>query len=169
MTKLSFRERFERPGRGPAVDPAQFGSPAILSLKIKGALADVKTIDAMVALRRRGASLLKAKRAVEAAVERRANVIVAPIVEDISALGRDLERCGFAASVVETHNVDVKTLRERLELTQEQFADRFGLELDAVRNWEYGRREPDAAARSYLTVIDRAPEAVQQALAIPVE
>jgi DNA-binding transcriptional regulator YiaG len=122
----------------------------------------------MVALRRRGASLLKAKRAVEAAVERRANVIVAPTVEDIGALGRELERCGFAASLVETGAVDVKALRERLELTQEQFADRFGFEIDALRNWEYGRRAPDAAARSYLTVIDRAPEAVQQALAVPV-
>jgi putative transcriptional regulator len=53
-------------------------------------------------------------------------------------------------------------------LTQEQFARRFGLELDAVRNWEYGRREPDAAARSYLTVIEKAPDAVQQALAVPI-
>jgi putative transcriptional regulator len=167
MTKLSLRERFARPGRSRGVDLVPSGSPAILSLKIKGALADVRTIDAMVALRRRGASLLKAKRAVEAAVERRANVIVAPTVEDIGALGRELERCGFAASVVETSNVDVKTLRERLELTQEQFADRFGFEVDALRNWEYGRREPDAAARSYLTVIDRAPEAVQKALATP--
>ena len=64
--------------------------------------------------------------------------------------------------------VDVRKLRERLSLTQEQFALRFGLELDAVRNWEYGRREPDAAAKSYLTVIDKAPEAVQEALAVAV-
>jgi putative transcriptional regulator len=54
-------------------------------------------------------------------------------------------------------------------LTQEQFTLRFGLELDAVRNWEYGRREPDVAAKSYLTVIERDPEAVQEALAVPVE
>jgi putative transcriptional regulator len=46
---------------------------------------------------------------------------------------------------------------------------RFGPELDAVRNWEYSRREPDAAARSYLTVIERDPEAVQEALAVPVD
>jgi len=72
-------------------------------------------------------------------------------------------------SLVTPRAVDVRKLRERLGLTQEQFSLRFGLELDAVRNWEYGRREPDAAARSYLAVIDKDPEAVQEALAVPVE
>ncbi len=65
--------------------------------------------------------------------------------------------------------VDIRKLRDRLCLTQDQFALRFGLELDAGRNWEYGRREPDAAAKAYLTVIDRDPEAVQEALAVPVK
>ncbi len=67
-------------------------------------------------------------------------------------------------SLVAPVSVDVRGLRERLGLTQEHFAPRFCLELDAVRNWEYGRREPDAAAKSYLTVIERDPEAVQEAL-----
>jgi putative transcriptional regulator len=56
-----------------------------------------------------------------------------------------------------------------LDLAQEQFALRLGLELDAVRNWECGRREPDVAAKSDLTVIERDPGAVQEALAVPVE
>jgi len=37
-----------------------------------------------------------------------------------------------------------------------------------VRNWEYGRREPDRAAKSYLAVIDRDPERVREALATPI-
>jgi putative transcriptional regulator len=65
--------------------------------------------------------------------------------------------------------VDVRKLRERLGLTQEQFSLRFGLELDAVRNWEYGRRQLDKAARSYLAVIERDPEMVPDALAVPVD
>ena len=72
-------------------------------------------------------------------------------------------------SVVGPGAVDIRKLRDRLGLTQEQFALRFGLELDAVRNWEYGRRAPDAAAKAYLTVIDSDPEAVRKALAVPVE
>jgi putative transcriptional regulator len=89
-------------------------------------------------------------------------------VEDVHILAEELRRSGFEISVVTHQSVDVKKLRERLSLTQEQFALRFGLELDAVQNWEHGRREPDAAARSYLTVIQRAPETVQEALASPV-
>jgi putative transcriptional regulator len=111
---------------------------------------------------------LKAKRAIEAAIERRANVLSVPQVEDARVLAQELRRSGFGMSVVAPHLVDVKRLRERLSLTQEQFALRFGLELDAVQNWEHGRRAPDAAARSYLTVIEKAPEAVQDALAVPV-
>ena len=33
-----------------------------------------------------------------------------------------------------------------------------------LRGWEQGRKEPDAAARAYLTVIGREPEAVGRAL-----
>ncbi len=168
MTKSSFRERFERRGRIQGIDPVSSGSPETLSLRLKGSLAETRAVEAMIVLRRRGVPTLKAKRAVEAALEGRANVVEAPTVESLRALADDLAQAGFEASVVRRQAVDVKKLRERLNLTQEQFAMRFGLELDAVRNWEYGRREPDAAALSYLTVIDRAPDAVQQALAVPV-
>jgi hypothetical protein len=169
MTKSSFRERFERLGRIQGIDPVQSGSPAIVSLRLIGRLEQTKSVEAVIALRRRGAATLKAKRAVEAAMEGKANVLDVPAVESRRGLADDLRRFGFAMSVVTPRAVDVRELRDRLGLTQEQFALRFGLELDAVRNWEYGRREPDAAARSYLTVIERDPQAVQDALAVPVE
>ena len=44
------------------------------------------------------------------------------------------------------------------------FADRFGLDVRAVQDWEQGRRVPDRAACVLLTVIDRDPEAVERAL-----
>jgi putative transcriptional regulator len=59
---------------------------------------------------------------------------------------------------------NVKTIRERLCLTQKQFADMFGLSLSVVRDWEQNRFIPDQAARTLLKVIDRNPEAVKQAL-----
>lgn len=141
----------------------------IVSLQTTGKPAQTKSVEAVIALRRRGAPTLKAKRAVEAALEGKANVLEVPTVESSHALGKDLRRFGFGMSLVAPASVDVRRLRERLGLTQEQFALRFGLELDAVRNWEYRRREPDAAAKSYLTVIEKDPKAVQEALAIPVE
>jgi hypothetical protein len=40
----------------------------------------------------------------------------------------------------------------------------FGFSLDAVKHWEGGRRQPEVAARAYLTVIAKEPEAVMRAL-----
>ncbi len=60
--------------------------------------------------------------------------------------------------------VDVKAIRGGLGLSQDAFADRFGFGRAAVRNWEQGRRVPDPAARAFLKVIAREPEAVQRAL-----
>lgn len=61
--------------------------------------------------------------------------------------------------------VDVKAIRQAEgRLTQEAFAKRYGLSYGAVRDWEQGRREPDQAARAYLTLIARDPEAVRRVL-----
>ena len=72
-------------------------------------------------------------------------------------------REGFVAHVPE--EIDVAAIRKRLGLSQGEFAARFGFKLDAVQNWEQGRRRPDGAARAFLRVIEREPEAVQRALA----
>jgi putative transcriptional regulator len=58
----------------------------------------------------------------------------------------------------------VRTLRRKLNLTQEQFARRFQLSLGAVRDWEQGRNQPDHAARTLLRVIEFSPEVVEKAL-----
>ena len=60
--------------------------------------------------------------------------------------------------------VDVKTLRLRLQLTQEQFALRYGFNITTLRQWEQGRRHPDKAARAFLSVISLSPDVVSDAL-----
>jgi len=59
----------------------------------------------------------------------------------------------------------VRLLRDRLDLSQADFAGRFRIPVASLRDWEQGRRLPDAATRAYLTVIEREPEAVLRALA----
>jgi putative transcriptional regulator len=59
----------------------------------------------------------------------------------------------------------VKKLREDLKLTREQFALRYGIELETVRNWEVNKRVPDTTARSYLRAIANDPEHIEQAYA----
>jgi putative transcriptional regulator len=60
----------------------------------------------------------------------------------------------------------VKVIRRALELSQEEFAARFHIPLGTLRDWEQGRKEPDAAARAYLMVIGRNPSAVTKALSM---
>lgn len=57
-----------------------------------------------------------------------------------------------------------KVIRCALGLSQEEFAARFHIPLGTLRDWEQGRKEPDAAARAYLVVIGRNPSAVSKAL-----
>jgi putative transcriptional regulator len=61
--------------------------------------------------------------------------------------------------------VDVGVLRRKLGLSQAEFALRYGLTVARVRDWEQKRSTPDAAARAYLKVIEKEPEAVKRALA----
>ena len=58
----------------------------------------------------------------------------------------------------------VKVIRRALGLSQEEFAARFQIPLGTLRDWEQGRKDPDAAARAYLVVIGRNPAAVSEAL-----
>lgn len=63
--------------------------------------------------------------------------------------------------------VQVRDLRRRLRMTQEQFARAFGFSLGAVRDWEQMRSRPDAGTRALLQVIDFDPETVRRALETP--
>ena len=58
----------------------------------------------------------------------------------------------------------VRALRQKLNLTQEEFAVRFQLPLGTVRDWEQGAHRPDKAAQVLLTVIASDPDAVARAL-----
>ena len=55
-------------------------------------------------------------------------------------------------------------LRNRLGLTQAEFARQFMLNLRTLQDWEQGRREPEDIVRTYLCVIERNPGAVRAAL-----
>ena len=57
-----------------------------------------------------------------------------------------------------------KIIRRALRLSQEEFSARFHIPLGTLRDWEQGRKDPDTAARAYLRVIGRNPQAVIDAL-----
>jgi putative transcriptional regulator len=61
----------------------------------------------------------------------------------------------------------VKVLRQRLDMTQVQFAEAFHLPITTLRDWEQHRSTPDAPARALLLAIERDPQAMRRLLAEP--
>jgi putative transcriptional regulator len=68
------------------------------------------------------------------------------------------QRVRLSHDVVE----QAKQFRRRLNLSQADFADRFGLPLQTYVQWERGRREPEMSALMLLSVIVNSPDAVTQ-------
>jgi putative transcriptional regulator len=68
------------------------------------------------------------------------------------------------ARIYVPNKVNVKAIREKLNMTQAEFAARFSFNVARVRDWEQGRSQPDGALRAYLLVIERQPKAVEKAL-----
>ena len=82
---------------------------------------------------------------------------------------RDGQECPLVpvASVAPapTGPVEVRDLRRRADLTQQEFAAKLGVPVETIRNWEQGKRMPRGPARALLTVIAHAPDAAFAALA----
>ena len=76
--------------------------------------------------------------------------------------------CGDAVEgmrITQVHVPDVRTIRETLNMSQSEFASSFRIPLATIKNWEQGRRRPDAPALAYLRVIERSPKTVMEAVA----
>lgn len=55
-------------------------------------------------------------------------------------------------------------LRKRLGLSQEEFADRYGIPLALIQDWETVRKRPDRVAYALLEAIDKEPETMARLL-----
>lgn len=97
----SLRARFARMGPIRAVDRVSSGSPAVFVLCLPLDRVVPKTIDGMAALARRGLTMLKAKRTIEALVEDGRVFVSLPTVEDHQALRDELARAGIRAATVD--------------------------------------------------------------------
>ena len=58
---------------------------------------------------------------------------------------------------------DVRAIRQKLGLSQEQFAGRYGFSVETIRNYEQGHRRPTGPARVLRRVIAGEPDAVTRA------
>jgi putative transcriptional regulator len=61
---------------------------------------------------------------------------------------------------------DVKAIRKKLQVTQEELAHMIGVSENTIQNWEQGRRKPEGPAIALLRVTEKNPRAVLEALHI---
>lgn len=59
---------------------------------------------------------------------------------------------------------EIQKARQRLGLSQAQFASAFGVSASTLRKWEQGQRSPTGAAKTLLKIIEQEPQAVVRAL-----
>jgi DNA-binding transcriptional regulator YiaG len=159
----SSKELFARAERTPGVVRVTSGSPAVYALS--RTRRSPRTISIAQALLRRHVTLKQAHAAVTELLVEPQVIVELPMLESAEAFEQEVEANGATAHRIEVPGeVDVKTIRETLGLSQEGFAHRFGLDLATVRNWEQKRSRPDTAARVLLRTIEKEPDAVTRAL-----
>ena len=85
-------------------------------------------------------------------------------VESVKQMGSIMrgEKIPHRRTVLST--VDVKGLRERFSLTQNQFSSMIGVSIKTLQNCEQRRREPEGPAKALLRVVEKEPQAVMNAL-----
>jgi len=90
------------------------------------------------------------------------------LFEDLSKSIKEagkIRRGQIKPSRVFTYNaVDIRKLRESVNVSQSKFARMIGVSTDTVQNWEQGRRRPRGPAMALLRVFQRNPKVVVGAL-----
>jgi putative transcriptional regulator len=69
-----------------------------------------------------------------------------------------------ASRVFEIKPPEIKTVREKLNVSQNEFALMIGVSVRTLQNWEQGRRKPEGPAKALLRIASRNPSAVLDAL-----
>jgi putative transcriptional regulator len=86
------------------------------------------------------------------------------LVESVKQMGAIMRGENIPHRRTVMTSVDVKALRERLGLTQNEFSGMIGVSIKTLQNWEQGRRAPEGPAKALLRVVEREPQAVLSAL-----
>jgi len=83
-------------------------------------------------------------------------------MEEAVAFAKGVKDTGAVVHIPE--EINVRRIRKKLNMSQNTFAQYFGVPVRTVQDWEQGRRVPSGASKNFLFVIDQEPEAVRRAL-----
>jgi putative transcriptional regulator len=68
-----------------------------------------------------------------------------------------------AAKVTKVPLTPAAEARQRVGLSQKEFAALLGVSVRTLQDWEQGRREPSGAARTLLRIANKNPKAIRDA------
>jgi DNA-binding transcriptional regulator YiaG len=164
MTGLSFKERLAQLGRVKDLPHVSFGSPEEVVLK-RSLNADILVVDGVLALAKRGLSLIKARRAIDQLVETGRALLEVPMIESTEVFALEMRTAGIAVrfrsvedrQLKEDFSVRLKDLRSRLGISQDEFAMRFSIDVKTLRGWE-GGKSADRGNRRLISMIEKNPE-----------
>ena len=86
------------------------------------------------------------------------------LIERIKQAGRIKHGFKKPSRVFKFKIPDIRTIRTKLHVSQNEFALMLGVRSRTLQNWEQGRREPEGPAKALLTIADKNPRAVLEAL-----
>jgi putative transcriptional regulator len=86
------------------------------------------------------------------------------LIESIKQAGQIKHGHRTPSRVFQYRVPSIRLIRAKLHVTQTDFALMLGVSARTLQNWEQGRREPDGPAKALLTIADKNPKAVLEAL-----
>jgi DNA-binding transcriptional regulator YiaG len=138
-----------------------------LVLRLEGALD--RPIHVMQRLRAAGMTLRAGHAVINRLAEKRIAVCEISEGANIPALAADLATMNVHTYRRRHLSADlVAEVRARHGLSQREFAEVLGIDIDTLQNWEQGRNKPDAAALNLVAVFDKSPELIEQAAFEPI-
>jgi DNA-binding transcriptional regulator YiaG len=93
--------------------------------------------------------------------------LLAELAQSIKAAGKYVRGEGKASRLLEYPDTDVKAVRERIGLSQAQFAKMIRVSVKTLQNWEQKRRSPTGPAAALLQIVAREPQVALRALHTP--
>jgi DNA-binding transcriptional regulator YiaG len=155
------------PVRDATPPPSFSGAHVPLFLVRTGALD--RPIEIVSRLRKAGLTL----RAAHAIIDRLADggSAICRIAEDAGIAGLAVDMAAMNVEVRRKRPLDARMIadvRARHGLSQREFAEVLGLDIDRLQNWEQGRNKPDNAVLNLVLIFDQAPDLVQRMTCAPV-
>lgn len=170
-TKSELLARLERLGPVRAVNRPRLSlEDAETVLLVRNGPLD-KAVTIAIRLADTGAGLKGGHDAINALASTGRATCVVSRHTDFAALARELD----AMNVVlhRRRSVDdpaafIAAVRERHKLSQREFAERLGLDVRTLQNWEQGRNRPDGPVLAFIRFFDEDPDSAQKAVFEPV-